>query len=80
MSNNINKISVAKLRKSLELITNKTTLKTELTYHKTWCLMKIYDTANNNKLVASAGIHEVNEMANNNLVNSMKNFASRYLK
>jgi succinylglutamate desuccinylase len=80
MSNNINKITVAKLRKSLELITNETTLKTELTYHKVWCLMKIYDTANNNKLVASAGIHEVNEMANNNLVNSMKNFASRYLK
>jgi hypothetical protein len=80
MSNTINKISVAKLRKTLELITNKTTLKTELVYHKTWCRMKIYDTADNNKLVANAGIHEINEQANKALTDSMKNFASRYLK
>lgn len=80
MSKNINKISVAKLRKKLELITNKTTLKTEIVYHNTWCRMKIYDTANNNKLVANAGIHEISEYANIALEHSLKDFASRYLK
>ncbi len=80
MSNTINKISATKLRKKLELITNKTTLKTELIYHNTWCQMKIYDTSDNNKLVASAGIHEITDLSNKNLESSMKNFASRYLK